>query len=145
MKHFPMMLAASSPLEASNHRSLMPTSLCFESAASARPSEGSVPRRPLVSEIPRCFDASLNLRPIRHKERWRDYWCNISEFLAGWGPSGHWRKVSRLVWRKKLSRRAITLHLRLALQHLWWWRCVYFILSVMKNAWPFHLFLSAAS
>lgn len=33
------MLAVSSPLEAFNHRSSMPTSLRFESAASARPSE----------------------------------------------------------------------------------------------------------
>lgn len=55
---------------------------------------GSVPRRPLFSEIPRCFNASLDLQPIRHKEKWRDYWCNISEFIAGWGASGHRRKVS---------------------------------------------------
>lgn len=51
----------------------------------------NVPRRPLFYEISRCFDASLNLRPIRHRERWRDYWCNITEFIAGWGPSGHKR------------------------------------------------------
>lgn len=63
----------------------------------------SVPSRPLYSEIPCCFDASIDLRPIRHKERWSDYWCNISEFIAGWCASGHRRKVRHSVWAE-LSR-----------------------------------------
>lgn len=61
---------------------------------------GSVPRRPLFSEIPCCFDASIDLQPIRHQERWRDYWCNISEFIAEWGTSGRRSEVRLLVWEQ---------------------------------------------
>lgn len=50
---------------------------------------GNMPRRPPFSEIPCCFDASIYLGPVRHKERWRDYWCNISELIAGWCARRH--------------------------------------------------------
>lgn len=83
---------------------------------------GSVPRRPLFSEIPCCFDASIDLQPIRHQERWRDYWCNISEFIAEWGTWGHRRKVRLSIWEELFR----CCHELVAasynhLSHLWWW------------------------
>lgn len=72
---FSLMIASSRALEVYNALS--------ESCASPGSLEKRRPGGLHFSDISRCFDASLNLRPMRHKERWWDYWCNVSEALQG--------------------------------------------------------------